>query len=230
MLAEAEQVEALVMEAQAEPHGRIRFSCPTGMLEQLSRLMTSFLSRYPKVRLKIVATDRAVDLIEERIDLALRVRTSLTSDAALTMRSLGASTRILVASLRIAIQSTSTEQLTSFAALPTNDAADDLEWHLQTDEGRKQVVRIAPRLGCEDMATVRDAATHRLGAAVIPDHVCRKSLEAGQLVRVLPEWHGARGIVHLVFTTRQGLPPAVRALIDHLAAGFPRRILGAART
>jgi DNA-binding transcriptional LysR family regulator len=46
-------------------------------------------------------------------------------------------------------------------------------------------------------------------------------------VRVLPYWHGLQGIVHLVFTTRRGLPPAVRALIDHLAETFPADVLTA---
>jgi DNA-binding transcriptional LysR family regulator len=226
MLAEAEQAEALVLQAQAEPHGRIRFSCPTGMLQPLSRLIAAFLLRYPKVRLQVVATDRSVDLIEERIDLALRVRASLTSDAALTMRSLGVSTRILVASPQIASQVGSIDQLTALPALATNDAADDLEWHLESQDGRKQVLRVQPRMGCEDMTTVRDAAIDGLGIAILPDHVCLDAIETGRLVRVLPAWHGVQGIVHLVFTTRRGLPPAVRALIDHLAAGFPRDILG----
>lgn len=227
MLAEAEQAEALVMQAQAEPHGRIRFSCPTGMLQPISGLIASFLVRYPKVRLQLVATDRPVDLIEERIDLALRVRGSLTSDAALTMRSLGLSTRILVASPQLASQIGSVEQLAVFPALVTDGAADDFEWHLETGDGRKQVIRIQPRMGCEDMSTVRDAAIAGLGVAILPDHVCLDALEAGRLVRVLPEWRGLQGIVHLVFTTRRGLPPAVRALIDHLAAGFPRDLLAA---
>ncbi|MDQ0435924.1 DNA-binding transcriptional LysR family regulator [Kaistia dalseonensis] len=221
MLAEAELAEALVVNAQAEPHGRIRFSCPTGMLQPISDLVSSFLLRYPKVRLQLLATDRAVDLIDERIDVALRIRTSLTSDAALTMRSLGRSTRILVASPQLGGMITGIEQLRSLPALATNDAADDLEWHLEAGDGRRQVVRVEPRLGCEDMAAVRDAAVDGLGVALLPDHVCREALEAGRLVRILPEWHGLQGIVHLVFTTRRGLPPAVRALIDHLAAGFP---------
>ncbi|PZQ94966.1 MAG: LysR family transcriptional regulator [Cereibacter sphaeroides] len=229
MLAEAEQAEALVMQAQVEPHGRIRFSCPTGMLEPISGLIASFLMRYPKVRLQLVATDRAVDLIEERIDLALRVRASLDSDAALTMRSLGISTRILVACPQLANQLESIEQLTSFPALATQDSADDLEWHLETEDGRRQVVRIEPRLGCEDMASVRNAAISGLGVAILPDHVCREALRAGSLVRILPAWRGLRGIVHLVFTTRRGLSPAVRALIDHLAAGFPRDLGGEIR-
>jgi DNA-binding transcriptional LysR family regulator len=226
MLAEAEQAEALVMQAQAEPQGRIRFSCPTGMLDVVGGLISAFLAKYPKVRLQLIATDRPVDLIEERIDLALRVRASLTSDAALTMRSLGASTRILVASPQIGSQLGSVAQLAAFPALATNNAADDLEWHLETEDGDKHVVHIVPRMGCEDMATVRDAAIDGLGVAMLPDHVCAEALREGSLVRVLSTWRGQEGIVHLVFTTRRGLAPAVRALIDHLAAEFPRHVLG----
>lgn len=225
ILAEAEQAEALVMQAQAEPHGRIRFSCPTGMIEPIAGLISSFLLRYPKVRLQLVATDRPVDLIAERVDLALRVRASLTSDAALTMRSLGKSTRIVVASPQLANRIETIEQLAQVPALATSDAADDLEWHLETEAGRTHVLRVEPRLGCEDMASVRNAAIDGLGVAILPDHVCFEALKAGRLVRVLPEWRGVQGIVHLVFTTRRGLPPAVRALIDHLAAGFPRDLV-----
>jgi len=72
---------------------------------------------------------------------------------------------------------------------------------------------------------VRNAAIDGLGIALLPDHVCRDALAHGQLVHVLPGWRGLQGLVHLVFTTRRGLPPAVRALIDHLAAHFPRDAL-----
>ena len=197
-------------------------TCPTGMIEPISGLISSFLARYPKVRLQLVATDRAVDLIEERIDLALRVRAALTGDAALTMRSLGRSTRILVASPQLANQIAQVEQLASLPTLATDDAADDLEWHLEARDGRKHVVRIEPRMGCPDMVAVRSAAIDGLGIAILPDHVCREALLAGRLIHILPGWRGLQGIVHLVFTTRRGLPPAVRALIDHLASGFPR--------
>src|ERR1700760_4941040 len=74
MLEEADQAEALIMQAQSEPQGRGRFSCPHGMVEVLSPGLPAFLDRFPKVRLQMVATDRAVDLIAERIDLALRIR------------------------------------------------------------------------------------------------------------------------------------------------------------
>ena len=60
-----------------------------------------------------------------------------------------------------------------------------------------------------------------LGVAFLPDHVCAQHIASGRLVHLLPDWRGREGIVHLVFTTRRGLPPAVRALIDQLARSFP---------
>ncbi len=224
MLAEADQAEALVMQAQAEPHGRIRFSCPTGMVAPVSDLITSFLARYPKVQLQLIATDRAVDLIDERIDLALRVRVALTTDAELTIRSVGRSVRILVASPQLASRVASVEQLATLPTLSTNEEHDVVDWDLETGDGRKQTVRVEPRLGCTDMDQLIAAALAGLGVALLPDRVCRRELDAGRLVRVLPAWHAQIGIVHLVFTTQRGLAPAVRALIDHLVRDFPPAI------
>lgn len=222
---EAEQAEALVAQAQSEPSGRIRFSCPTGMLEVVSGLMLGFLKKHPKVTLQLVATDRSVDLISERIDLALRVRTALTSDAELTLRSLGGSTRILVASPAVADRLHDLGDLARHPTLATSDEDPEVEWSLEARDGRMASHRHHPRLGCGDMAAVREAAIAGLGVALLPWHVCQKSIEAGKLVQILPHWYGRRGIVHLVFTTRRGLPVAVRALVDHLAANFPRDLL-----
>lgn len=224
---EAEQAEALVAEAQSEPHAMIRFSCPTGMIEVISGLLQSYLHRYPKVRLHLLATDRSVDLIEERVDLALRVRVALTSDAELTMRSLGRSTRILLASPALANQVRTPDQLDQLSILATNDIENETEWTLESLNGKTISLRGDARFSCGDMAAVRDAAIAGLGVALLPYHVCRKSMTEGQLVRVLPDWRGQQGLVHLVFTTRRGLPPSVRALIDLLAARFPGDILDA---
>ena len=222
---EAEQAEALVRQARSEPQGRIRFSCPTGMVELVSGLVGGFLRQHPKVSLQLLATDRPVDLIGERVDLALRVRVALTSDAELTMRSLGSSTRILVASPVVANYVRKPDDLAQLPTLATDDSDTESEWTLETTDGEKMTHRHGARLGCGDMTAVRDAAVSGLGIALLPWHVCMRELEAGQLVQVLPGWRGQKGIVHLVFTTRRGLPPAVRALIDHLAAKFPDDLL-----
>ena len=229
MQSEAEQAHALVAEARAEPHGLIRFGCPTGLVEVVAPLITDFLSRHPKVRLQLVAADRALDLISERIDLALRVRAALTSDASLTMRTIGTSIRILVANPTLAQSVFAVEDLDQLPLLATSDSADDVEWLIETDTGESRTVRKPSRMGCADFSATRTAAKGGLGVALLPDHVCGADLAAGDLVRILPEWRGQKGIVHLVFTTRRGLPPAVRLFIDHLARGFPQDVLSEKR-
>jgi DNA-binding transcriptional LysR family regulator len=63
-----------------------------------------------------------------------------------------------------------------------------------------------------------------LGVTKLPENVVRADLAAGKLERVLPQWNAPLGIVHLVFPTRRGLLPAVRALIDFLAVKLPSAI------
>jgi DNA-binding transcriptional LysR family regulator len=212
----------VVAQAQAEPYGRVRFSCPTGLFEALSSSLPGFLSRYPKVHLQVVAINRAVDLIAERIDVALRIRAALTSDAALTVRSLGRTRRILVASPAFVNRvGADIAGLASLPTLSTNDDSGEIEWHLEGPDGAERAIPHEPRMTCGDFAAVRVAAAAGMGVAFLPEYSCRDALASGSLVRLLPDWRGRAGIVHLVFTTRRGLPPAVRALIDHLVATFP---------
>jgi DNA-binding transcriptional LysR family regulator len=223
MILEAERAEALVAEAQTEPHGRIRMSCPNGLTEVVSGIVRGFLARYPKVRLQLIATDRPVDLIEERIDVAMRVRHDLTSDASLTMRTLGSSHWILVAAPQVARGlAPDPAGLGAVPTLGTRDDPGEAEWRLERVDGTVSTLRHEPRLTCGDFAALCDAAADGLGVAFLPDHACADHIAAGRLVPVCPEWRSQPGIVHLVFTTRRGLPPAVRVLIDQLAAAFPK--------
>lgn len=231
MMLEAERAEALVAEAQAEPHGLIRMSCPANLVKVVSSITRGFLDRFPKVRLQLVVTDRPVDLIDERIDLALRVRHALTSDASLTMRSLGRSRWILVASPQIASGlGADIADLSSLPTLGTSDEAGETTWTLQGENGATHVMQHEPRMTCADYAVLCDAAADGLGVAFLPDHACALHVAAGKLVRVFGSWRSKDGIVHLVFTTRRGLPPAVRGLIDHMAREFPTLNEGGAQT
>lgn len=216
------QANAVAAEAKSEPQGQIRFSCPTGLVETLSASLPLFLARFPKVRLQVIAVDRAVDLIEERIDVALRVRTALTTDAALTMRTLGRSRRILVAGPQLAARCSGLAigQLGELPTLSPTDQMGELTWDLIGPDGSTCTIRHEPRMACGDFLALRDAAAANIGVAFLPDHVCRADLVSGRLVQVFPDWRSEDGIVHIVFTTRRGLPPAVRAFIDHLAAVF----------
>lgn len=218
----AERAEAIVEATLNEPHGTVRFSCPTGLVEVVAPMLPDFLALYPKAHVQIVAVDRPVDLIAERIDVALRVRTELTTDAALTMRTLAKSRRILVAAPALANQ-VAGRSIDALDRLPTLSSSGDdgeVRWVLEGPGGERVTHAHVPRLGCGDFQAIKVAAAAGLGVAMLPDHSCALELRTGALVRIFPDWGGQDGIVHLVFTTRTGLPPLVRAWIDHLAARF----------
>jgi DNA-binding transcriptional LysR family regulator len=218
----AARAEQIVEASLTEPRGTVRFSCPTGLVEAIMPIVPDFLRLYPRVRLQLIATDRPVDLIGDRIDVALRVRVKIDSEASLTLRTLGRSRRILVASPTFANVVNDIAALATVPTIASSDEGEELSWTLRGPDGRTETMIHVPRFGCADFAAVRDAAIAGLGVALLPDHACAAALAAGSLVRPFPEWHAEEGIVHLVFTTNKGLAPVVRRWVDHLAAHFKR--------
>src|SRR6266704_3019185 len=92
ILSELETAEQDLALLRSDPIGTIRVSGPTGLAQYaLARIVPGFLADYPLVRVQIIATNRAVDLIEEKVDVAIRARTRL-NDETLTMRRQGSST------------------------------------------------------------------------------------------------------------------------------------------
>ena len=90
-------------------------------------------------------------------------------------------------------------------------------WILVDAADREAVVAHEPRLATSDFPMLRNAAIEGLGIALLPEFFCAEALAAGELERVLPEWLGRQGILHLVFTSRRGMLPGVRAFIDFAA-------------
>ena len=137
------------------------------------------------------------------------------------MRTLGISHRIMVASPALAARAGSDiAALNTLPTLSTNDGDVEVEWPLENREKQSLMLRHTPVMSCSDFSAVRTAAREGLGVAFLPEHFCHRALASGELVQLFPQWRSVPGIVHLVFTTRKGLPPAVRALIDNLAASF----------
>jgi DNA-binding transcriptional LysR family regulator len=220
---EAQQAHAAVAGIKQRPHGTVRFSCPTGMLDTITPILASFLAAHPDVSLDVITSNSALDLIQQRIDVALRVRFSLEGDASLIMRALACSRRILVATPLVATQIEGETEPDCLAHIPSlafgADDAPDV-WRLVGPDRSERVVHVSPRLTCGELSLLRAAAVAGLGVALIPDHFCLEQLQQGRLVRLLPDWCKQSGLVHLVFTTKRGLTPAVRAFIDHLVIGF----------
>lgn len=219
ILLDVEQADSIVSESLSEPQGLVRCSCPLGLFELLSPTFSSFMLQFPKVKLQLIAGDQPVNLIEDKIDVAVRVRIALETDASLIVRTLGQSRRILVASPSLAAKchNANIQHISSLPTLATVEYAGEVDWKFNHHDLGEATVRHEPKMTCVDFATVREAATNGLGIALLPDHTCRESIERNKLVHVFPDWSADIGIVHIVFTTRRGLPPAVRLFIDHLA-------------
>ena len=204
-----------------EASGTIRFSCPPGMLQAIAPILPGFLTRFPKVDLHITSTNAPIDLIEQQIDLALRVRTGPDGDMSLTTRALATNLRIMVAAPGIARSIGRDAGPAVLSNLPTLSFSDQAEtWTMSGPTNASVSIRLKPRMVCGDIFTLRSAAIGGAGIAFLPDHSCRRELADGSLERVLPLWVGQLGSVYLVFTGSRGQPPAVRAFIDHLASAF----------
>ena len=226
MLAAAEAAEAAAAQAHAEPHGLVRVSCPQGLIQDLmADLLPRFLKRYPQVRVQWKVINRRADFIEDHVDIALRARIKVDADNSLIVRPLGRSRLVLAMSPDLLSRCVGPLTVGQLAELPTLSMAEDSDddnWELDGPDETTFVLNHRPRVFCSNFDLLREAAIEGLGVALLPEHICRPCIESGKLVHVLPDWHTQYAIIHAVFTNRKGLLPAVRALIDYLAAEVPR--------
>ena len=226
MVTEADAAVEAVEFARAEPCGVIKASCPVALAQgAMAEYLPEFLTRYPKVRVLLHATNRRVDVLNEGFDVALRVRTVPTGEDGLVMRSFGSSSNLLAASAKYLAERGQPErpdQIPQHATLAFDPNNDRHTWELYDAQGASVRIEHTPRLVCHDFIVMRNAVLAGLGIALLPESVIRADIESGKLIRVLPAWTLPLGVFHLVFPTRRGLLPSVRAFIDFLAERMPR--------
>ena len=85
-LVEAEAIEEMALRSRAEPRGLVRVSCPLGLTASIADSLPTLLLKNPLLRVQLVVTNRRVDLVEEGIDVSVRVRGKLDTDAGLVMK------------------------------------------------------------------------------------------------------------------------------------------------
>jgi len=224
-LEEAKAAREVVDRLSAEPRGVIRMSVPVGFAqEMIPRLMPEFLAKYPQVRVQLHVSNRRVDVINEGFDLALRVRNKLDDDGSLVMRTFGQVQELLVASpkyLDRAGRPKQPEDLKDHVTLSMSEDEARQRWDLQDASGEQRRVELKPRLSGFDFPMLMALAREGLGITMLPETVCADAIRNGELEVVLPDWRLPQGIAHLVFASRRGLLPAVRAMIDFLAEKMP---------
>jgi DNA-binding transcriptional LysR family regulator len=232
MREEAEAARLVVAEHTGEPSGLLRVSCPVAIAQvQLAAVLPAFLARYPKVRMQLMVSNRRVDLIDEGIDVAIRVRHRIDEDPGLIVRTFGSIRELLVASpgyLGLHGAPEHPAELAGQCILSMLDEPGLQRWELFDADGRPARVEFEPRMAVKDFPLLKRLALDGLGIALLPETVCAEALQRGHLRQVLPGWDLPLGICHATFASRRGMLPALRALIDHLAAEFPRLLSSAA--
>lgn len=222
-----------VAQVQTAPRGTIRVSCPVTLAQTvLAELMPQFLASFPEVRVEMQVSNRAVNLVEEGIDVALRVRPSVDDSGSMVVKRLDHATQILVASPEQLIRQGTPKTLEDLARMDSiaMSAPDGRAvWQLTGPGGAQQVVQHTPRYVADDLLTLKFAALAGTGICWLPDYMCHDEIHTRRLVRVLPDWAPAVGIVHAVFPSRRGLSPAVRHFLDFLGETLPGRSSQATR-
>ena len=218
---EAEAAEEAALRMLAEPRGLVRLSCPLGLQGAIAGALPGFLAAHPLLRVQLIATDRRIDLIQEGVDVAIRVRERLDTDADLQMKRIGVSKRILVASPALLAKVGQPAAPADLAGFPTlHQDEHGRGWQLTAENGQVATVQIEPRLATGSFDILIAAIREGAGIALLPAATCREALASGAIVRILPNWSGIDGILHLVFVSRRGMLPGVRAVIDFATAAL----------
>ncbi|KVN41997.1 LysR family transcriptional regulator [Burkholderia pyrrocinia] len=224
LVAESKAARDIVDQTQARPQGTVRISCPVALLGSgVSAIIARYIEDNPQVQVLLDATNRRVDVVEEGLDFAIRVRRPPLEDTDLAVRQLGVSVLILVASPALVARYPAPASIESLQEWPTLATASDSEkfvWNLVDADGQVRSWAHRPRLATDDLASLRMAAVQGIGVAILPREQVSADLQAGRLLHVLPELSMTPGLVHAVFPSRRGMVPAVRQLLDALAAGF----------
>lgn len=224
LIAEAEAAKDAMGQTLSSPRGVVRVSCPTGLLQSgVADILARYLTAHPQVRIALDATNRRVDVVDEGIDIAIRVRQPPLEDSDLAMRSFGLSELILVASPALIAAHGEPQALTDIARMPTlsmGTVGTEHSWSFVDADSRPAELIHSPRLSTDDLYTLRQAAVRGVGVAYLPRPFIADDLSSGALARLLPSLSSRAGVMHAVFPSRRGMVPAVRALLDFLSEGF----------
>jgi len=212
--------------ATRKPKGLLRVTAPNDIGSAfLAEVAVAFTERYPLVQVDLVLTNRAVNLVDEGLDVAVRAATKL-ADSTLVARKVGELAHALFASPRYLE--------THGAPASVNDLHDhrcvvfrakDLAktWTLDGPDGSVDV-SVSGRIGGDDFAFVRSLVLAGGGIGLLPRLVCAPDEEAGRLVRVLPEMDARGAGLYVLYPSASHLPARVTAFRDFVTEAFAARM------
>ena len=218
IVAEAAEANRQVSGLAEQVSGSLRISCPVALgNEYITPLVKVFADRHPELKVELLVDDQIVNMVEEGIDIAIRV--GWLTDSSLIARKLADSPRLLCASpgyLERHGTPSHPEQLVDhqwiiFTLLPTP--------HRQTltRQGQKRTLRVNGRFKTNNALTLRSLLLEGAGIGALAQFLVADDIKSGRLVRVLPDYDvGAAGI-YAVYPDRYYMPSRVRLFIEYLA-------------
>ncbi len=220
IVADIAAAEALVGDLQAAPRGLLRITAPVDLGGiYLGALIAEFLHDRPEIQIEALIVDRILDLVDERVDLAIRF--GPLPDSSLVARRLGTMSMVPCAAPAYIERRGMVEHPDDLADHDVVAFVPNTRMRLWRLSGPKRAaveVTPAPRFAANVLQAVRDAALAGGGVTLMPSFAVDDDLAAGRLVRVLPAWKGLDGEVFAVYPSTRNLSPKLRAFLDFLGA------------
>jgi len=211
---ELDRANSIVEHYQTEPSGMLRISAPY-ILGQvfLGPIVATFLETYPAVQCRLELSNRKVDLIEEGIDLCIRV--GRLRDSSLSMTHLGRAQTNLFASPTYLAQRGCPQNPVDLEHHSLLHLGDSMPKHWMLKQLKEEVkIAIAPRLICNDVQVLLANAIAHQGIAVLPSFTAKEAVQDKRLVPLLPHWQVKQVDITALYPTYKDLSPVVRAFLD----------------
>ena len=222
ILADLDEAESAIQEAHGELRGTLRVALPLSFgVRHMCKPIAAFTKRHPKIHFDIDLNDRRIDLIEEGIDLAIRI--GHLEDSSLIARKLFEVNTVVCASPHyLHLHGTPQEpaELREHDCLVYSNLSDPGNWAWSDRTGKRHAVEVRTVMRASSGDFLTNAAAHGLGIVIQPTFLAAEAIRRGNLVPILEEYTWPTSPAHAVYPPTRHLSHRVRAFIDFLVERF----------
>ena len=221
IIEELQEAEGALGRLQATLTGTLHLNASIALGQLfLTPLMLKFQNLYPDLTVELSLNDRIIDLVEEGVDLAVRL--GRLADSSLVARRLGSSRRLLCATpaylARHGVPQTP-EDLTEHNCLLYLYLSNGSEWVFKGVDGEIRV-RVQGNFKANNAYSIREAVLASVGVALLPDWIVHDHVDRGEVTPLLPEFATQPLEINAVYPSGRHVSAKVRTLIDFLQTEF----------
>ena len=218
MVTSAEQARAELAASRAEPSGELRLSAPVGFARHIAPALGPLLAEHASLRLRLLVDDAFIDLIDKRIDLAIRF--GRLSDSSWVAQRLGRMQWWLCAAPAWIAQHggmpTHPDTLLTQGWLGFDREQGTLHWEVRSPQDETRTLRVNTRIASNNQLSIQQMCEAGLGPALLGSMDVQEALAAGRLQRLLPDWGFGALDLWAVTPQRDAQPAKVRLAIAAL--------------